>query len=244
MSSATYSSRVLEVLKAIQVNEAETLRAVSERLVDCVREDRIIYTFGSGHSSLLAAEGLFRAGGLACVSAILEPSTTFAAGAVAGSAFERKVGAFQEIIDRYPVSPGDALVVFSNSGVNALPVELTQHCRQAGLTTVAITSRRYAEVAARSNGSTCTLLEVAEYVIDNHLPPGDALVGIGTAGPNVAPGSTVAGAYIWNALQAEVAVRLKALRLELPVYVSSNTDGAKEVNEGLVRRYRQRVRNL
>ena len=62
VSSAAYFERVRELLEAIRTSEAEPMRLVAERLAACIREDHIIYTFGSGHSSLLAAEGLFRAG--------------------------------------------------------------------------------------------------------------------------------------------------------------------------------------
>jgi uncharacterized phosphosugar-binding protein len=243
VSLAAYFETARALLEAIQANEAEPMRRVAERLAECIREDHIIYTFGSGHSSLLAAEGLFRAGGLACVSAILEPTTTFAGGALAGTAIERMPGISRSVMARYGVAGGDVLVVFSNSGVNALPVELTEYCRDRGLTTVAITSRRYA-VQAAGSGHRPTLLDLADHVIDNHVPPGDAAIEVGSARQPVASLSTLAGAFIWNALVAEVADRLVDQAITPPVYVSSNMTGAKEVNAALVDRYRHRIRNL
>ena len=243
VSLAAYFERVRELLEAIMANEAEPMRQVAELLATCIREDHIVYTFGSGHSSLLAAEGLFRAGGLACVSAILEPTTTFAGGALAGTAIERMPGISRNVMARYEVAEGDVLVVFSNSGVNALPVELTEYCRDRGLTTVAITSCRYVAQAAGAN-TRATLLDVADYVIDNHVPPGDAAIEVGSDRQPVAPLSTIAGAIIWNALVADVSERLVDLAITPPVYVSSNMTGAKGVNAALVDRYRHRIRNL
>ncbi len=244
MSSEAFFERVGDVLDAIRANETESMRRVTEALVRCIRDDRMIFTFGSGHSSLLAAEGLYRAGGLACVSAILEPATTFAGGALAGTAFERMRGVHRGVVDRYGVTAGDVLVLFSNSGVNPLPVELAADCRDRGLTTVAVTSRRYVARVTGSDARCTTVLDVADHVIDNHVPPGDAVIDIGSDGRQAAPVSTIAGAFIWNALVADVAAQLAALAITPPVYVSSNMAGSKEVNADLVERYRNRIRNL
>lgn len=241
--SDAYFDAVIHVLESVRSLERESLARARDVLVGVVDAGGIIYTFGTGHSSLLAAEGLYRAGGLAPVSAILEPTSTFAPGAVAGTRFERLSGLADTILDRYPLENGDALVVFSNSGVNAVPLEVAQLGRERGARVIAVMSRQYAAEAAQRKGVTRSLADVADVVIDNHLPPGDALV----QGANAAaygPGSTVVGAAIWNALVSSVAELLEARGERPPIYLSANMAGATENNERLVRRHRARVRNL
>jgi uncharacterized phosphosugar-binding protein len=163
---------------------------------------------------------------------------------VAGSFFERQPGQAKNLLERYALTPGSVLVVFSNSGVNALPVEVTEEARTRGVTTVAVLSKRYARQAPITSESGAGLLEVADYVIDNHVPPGDALIPFEQDAFRAGSASTVAGAFIWNALVAETVAILERDGADVPVYISSNMPGAKEHNRALVERYRGRVRHL
>jgi uncharacterized phosphosugar-binding protein len=244
MAMERFFREVAIVLGRVESAEPAAIRAAAALCARAIAEDRLIYTFGTGHSSLLASEGLFRAGGLACVSAMLESPTTFEPGAVAGSYFERSQGYAPVLLARYDVSPGDVLVIFSNSGVNALPVEVAIEAQARRLRVVAVVSKAYAEQAPRTAPGGASLTEVADVVIDNHVPPGDAVVPFYDDVVRAASVSTVSGAFIWNALVAEVVATLEREGIRAPVYVSSNMPGARDHNEALVRRYRTRVRHL
>lgn len=244
MSMERYFRLTVDVLRRVEATEAETIRAAAALCAKAVEEDRLIHTFGTGHSSLLASEGLFRAGGLACVSAILESPVTFEPGGIASSFFERSQHYAPLLLARYDLTPGDVLVVFSNSGVNALPVEVAIEARARGVRVVGVVSRAYAGQAPRTASGGESLAEVADVVIDNHVPPGDAVVDFYADAVRAASVSTVSGAFIWNALVAEVVSLLEKGGIRAPVYVSSNMPGAKDNNEALVRRYRTRVRHL
>lgn len=234
----------VEVLQRISSTETETMRAAASSCAAAVEHDALIHTFGTGHSSLLASEGLFRAGGLACVSPMLESPITFEPGGVASSFFERTQGYAPLLLDRYGVSEGDVLVVFSNSGVNALPVEVAIAAKARGLHVVGVLSRAFARQAPRTAPGGQSLVDVVDVVIDNHVPPGDAVVPFYDDAIRAASVSTVAGAFIWNAVVAEIISTLEAKGVSAPIYISSNMPGAKEHNAELVRRYRTRVRHL
>jgi uncharacterized phosphosugar-binding protein len=244
MSMERYFDRATDVLRRVQSTEADAIRAAAALCAEAIADDRLVYTFGTGHSSLLASEGLFRAGGLACVSAVLESPVTFEPGGIASSFFERSQRYAPLLLARYDLGAGDVLVVFSNSGVNALPVEVAIGARALGVRVVAVVSRAYAGQAPRTASGGESLAEVADVVIDNHVPPGDAVVPFYDDAVRAASVSTVSGAFIWNALVAEVVSILEREGIRAPVYVSSNMPGAKDANEGLVRRYRTRVRHL
>ena len=244
MSMERYFGQVDDVLRGVESTEAAAIRSAAVLCAAAIEDDGLVYTFGTGHSSLLASEGLFRAGGLACVSAILEPPVTFEPGGIASSFFERSRDYAPLLLARYDLTPGDVLVVFSNSGVNALPVEVAIEARARGVRVVGVLSRAYAGQAPRTASGGESLAEVADVVIDNHVPPGDAVVGFYDDAVRAASVSTVSGAFIWNALVAEVVSILEKEGIRAPVYVSSNMPGAKDNNEALVRRYRTRVRHL
>jgi uncharacterized phosphosugar-binding protein len=243
MSATRYFEHALEILEQLRL-DTSALQEVAKVFAEAIENDKLIYTFGTGHSSLLAAEGLYRAGGLACVSAILEPSTTYELGMIAGSAFERLNGQAALILDRYPIVAGDVLVVYSNSGVNALPVEMAQEAKARGLITVAVMSLQYSKQAPKTAASKQTLADVADYVIDNHIPPGDAVVSFYNDTLRAAAVSNVAGAFIWNALVAQTVAVLESKNIKAPVYISSNMPGAKEHNATLLAKYRTRIKHL
>jgi uncharacterized phosphosugar-binding protein len=132
-------------------------------------------------------------------------------GAIASTGFERTRGFAQHVIQRYDPQPKDTIIIFSNSGVNAVPVEMGKLAQEAGMTTVAVIARAYAEsIEPRIDGK--RLADHADIVIDNGGVPGDALVEVHSSGLKAGPLSTVAGAFILNAILVEAVHRLGKTR--------------------------------
>ena len=228
------------VTTLIDSQEAAFAEAV-DALVASVKADGMIYLFGTGHSHMLAEEGHYRAGGLACVTPILRSAVMLHEGAVAGTALERLPGLAERVLAGYAIGTGDVLMVFSNSGINAVPVEAAEFGRARGAKVIAVTSQSYSRMAAQGRKR---LADLADIVIDNHGPAGDALLALSPGGPMAGPVSTMTGAAILNALMVQTAVRLIAETGEAPVYVSANMPGAAERNAALVARYRKRNPHL
>lgn len=162
-------------------------------------------------------------------------------GAIASTAFERMSGVVQPIFDRYPVGPNDVLFVVSNSGVNAAPVEAAKIGKERGATVIAITSETYSREAARGR---TRLADVADIVLDNGAPSGDATISVSGSDLKVGPVSTSIGAALMNAVLVEAAARLQSSGASAPIYLSANMPGAAENNAGLVKRYRPRNPHL
>lgn len=241
--ATAFMDAVRDLLDQITRTQADALDRAAGVLVDTIQRDGLIFIFGSGHSHMLAEEGHYRAGGLAPVVPILVEPLMLHAGSLRSTAIERTPGLAEGLLKTYAPQPGDALIVFSNSGVNAVPVEMALAGKAAGLTVIAVISAAYAE-AARLGPVGKKLGEVADIVIDNQGVAGDAIVPVGAGGLRVAPTSTITGAFILDAIVAEVAVRLEAQGLPLPVYVSANVPGAAEHNRELFARFRERNPHL
>jgi uncharacterized phosphosugar-binding protein len=212
----------------------EQLAPAVEAVVASVRAGGLTYVFGTGHSHLLALDLHYRAGGPAFVVPILDARLMLHEGAIASTARERESGAAAAAFAPYVLRPRDVVIVISNSGVNAAPVEAARIARAAGAAVVALTSRAYSEASA--NGRP-TLAGAADIVIDNGLPPGDALVALPGTELKAGPGSTAVGAALLQALFAEVAARLAADGPP-PIFLSANMPGAEDNNRDLVQRYR------
>jgi len=154
--------------------ERAALARASAQVAESFRAGGLLYVFGAGHSHLVAAEAFYRAGGPARVCPVLDPPTMLHEGAQRSGRLERESGRAARVLDRYDVVAGrDTLLVVSNSGVNAVPVEMAEAARDRGLATVALTSRA---VSAATPAPGRRLMDVVDLVVDNHCPVGDALL--------------------------------------------------------------------
>ena len=114
---------VKRTLERIVTTQMDAIRRAASLVADAVQRDGIVYAFGSGHSQSVAIELYYRAGGMTCFDVIYD--RTF------GRA-ERLPGYASVLLDAYPVHARDLLIVISNSGRNALPVELAMAAQKLG----------------------------------------------------------------------------------------------------------------
>jgi len=236
----SYFSAIESRIAALRANARPAIEAAVEAMVNCVSRDGLIYIFGSGHSHMIAEEAHYRAGGLACTVPMLSSATMLHEGAVTGTRLERLEGLADALFADCPIGPKDVLLVASTSGVNAVPVDVARLGKKRGATVIALTSETYSREVA---GGRARIADIADIVLDNLAPRGDAAVGL-PGGWHVGPVSTVIGTAILNAVLAETAARLIARGVDPPVYTSANLPGAAGRNAELVARYAPRNPHL
>ena len=86
------------------------------------------------------------------------------------------------------------------------------------------------------------MFEIADVVLDNRCPPGDALVELPGVRARVGPSSSICSMALLNAMIAATIERLSAKGWEVPVLLSERYPGEFEHNNELKRRYASRVR--
>jgi uncharacterized phosphosugar-binding protein len=224
-----YHDTVLELLSTIRSTQADVIRKAGTIMGETIRDGGIVHTFGSGHSAAIAYEAHGRAGGLAAVSAIIDPMRGLA---------EQTEGYGRALMMPVTLSTNDSMIVISNSGRNALPIEVAMVARENGLRVIAITSLAHSRSVSSRHSSGTRLFELADVVIDNMGSPGDACVSVEGFDIPVAPTSTITGAYIMNELTIAAVEWMLKNDVEPPVFKSANLDGSKEHNRALRRRYR------
>ncbi len=226
-----------ELQKSVFAANAATLKVAGKRIADSIAADGVLHTFGSGHSQILAAEIERRAGGLVPVSSINDPADGWP---------EQIPGygarLFQRYAYQYAVQPGDVVIVISNSGRNASPIEVALEAKAAGLVVLVMTSLDMSKATTSRHPSGKKLYEIGDYVLDNGGMPGDAAIDAPGFQYKVGPTSTMSGALLLNLLSMEIIEQLIAQGVTPPTYVSQNADGGAEHNEKLAKKYRHRIR--
>lgn len=233
--------RYYQTILAIQARLMETQRTVmaqvASQMAETVQRGGRLFVFGTGHSHMLAEEAFYRAGGLAAATPVFASILMLHEDPALSSRLERTAGLAKPLLDGYNPQAGEMLFIFSNSGVNYLPVEMALVARQLGQFVVSISSHAYARVAPLSELGR-RLYEVADLAIDNGVEPGDGLIAAGEQGWRVGAGSTLMGALIWNCLVCGCAERLGASGVDLPVFASLNMPGAAGHNAALLEQWR------
>jgi len=235
----TYLDAVRNALSRIETHQIlHAANIVSASL----EADGIVHAFGTGHSSLLAQEVFFRAGGLVAVSPILDPRLSFEQGAIESTEFERSLEAAQELVQHAGFRNRDTGIVISNSGRNALPVEMALQMKAAGLKVIALTNLEQSRAVLSRHPSCKRLFEIADCVLDNHCPPGDAAVSVSGIPHAMGPLSTIIGAAILHAMFLQAAEQLTS-RGKLPAtFVSVNVgEGSLDNLRERVARYQDRI---
>lgn len=238
-----YLDTIESLLENLVREQYEALETGARMLSETLKDDGLIYLFGCGHSHMLAEEGFYRAGGLGAVYPVLQSDLMLHEGAVKSSALERKSDLANEVFLRYPMSEKDTLIVFSNSGINGLPVEMARLATQKGVKTIAVSSSAYDEAASR-HPQGLHLSQACVHAIDTGAPHGDASYAIQGTMYKMAPVSTIVSAFILNSLLARAAEMTIEDGVTPSIYVSGNIEGGREMNEAVIERYRHRIRSM
>ncbi len=238
MSTATryieyLQSKIQEVLDHEIPNIEKAAQLMTE---SCLKGGRI-YVFGTGHSHLIAEEMFIRAGGLALVHAILPPELMLSSMATKSTMVERVEGYAPALVELYHIDEKDTLMVVSNSGRNAVPVEMCLAAKAKGANVVALTSMKHTVSCTSRHSSGKRIFEIADVTIDNHAEKGDSGLKIDGLESLVGPVSDATGITIAQCLVNEVIDRMIKAGAEPPVFVSSNVDGGDEKNAALYEKY-------
>lgn len=233
--------------RACEINAA-TLKTGGQLIGESIATGGVLHTFGSGHSEIIGREIIGRAGGLMPVSGIFDPGAGFS---------ENIVGYGTRLAERYDntngLQAGEVIIVISNSGKNASPIEVALHAKKKGLTVIGLTSVAMSSTAQTVHPGGQNLHAISDHVLDNLGVPGDAIVELNDgnlaglpaeASAKAGPTSTLIGATMLNLLALEAMTWLRDNGHELPVVRSQNLPGGMAANIKLSKRYRTRLSKL
>jgi len=230
-----YHQRANELLATAWTTNAPVIEKLTPIIGQSVANGGVIHTFGSGHSELISREIIGRAGGLVCVSGIQDPTNGF---------IENLVGYGSKLVERYDrqhgLLAGEILIVISNSGKNASPIEVALYGKQKGMVVVTLSCLAMSRTVSSQHPSGKRLFECGDHVLDNGGVTGDAIVEV-KDGAMAGPTSTLIGCSVLNWLMLSTIEWLRDHGHPLPLLRSQNIPGAIEFNRALGKKYHGRL---
>ncbi|HKU10069.1 sugar isomerase domain-containing protein [Sinomonas sp.] len=242
----TYAQEINRRIQELSEEAASgSLDDAVEILKTALDRGGVIQAFGTGHSEAFAMELAGRAGGLiptnriALRDIVLRGSRSV--DALGGSSLERDPSVVNELFALSPIGPEDVFVIASNSGVNGSIVGLALLAKEKGHRVIAVTSMEHTQRVEPKHPSGKRLCDVADVVVDNKAPFGDAVLEL-SDGVKIGAVSSITAAFIAQLLTAGTAQRIAAEGKTPPVYISANIPGGDDHNRALENIYKDRIR--
>lgn len=242
----SYSTEVAKRLRSIEEQvRVGGLEPAIQVIVTAVESGGVLQAIGSGHSEAFAMEIAGRAGGFIPSHAIglrdLVLLGDREASILGGAELERDVSIVDELWGLYDIHPADAFLIASNSGVNGSIVGLALKAKAEGHPVIAVTSLEHTNAVTPKHPSGKRLSEIADVVLDNRAPYGDATLDLGD-GLRIGPVSSITASYIAQLLTIGAAEHIRATGAVPPMYISANIPGGDEHNNLLESRYGARIK--
>jgi len=229
-----YSAQYLEIIKSIFdtiiKEERESIEKAAEAFANTIEKRKPVHFFATGHTQAAVIDMFNRGGELYAYNGILDPALSVINGALRTTFVERLHGYAETIANYYELREGETIVIISNSGINAVPIEMAMEAKKRGLTTIGITSISWSKAMSSRHSSGKKLHEVVDIVIDNHVPIGDAVIDIPGMFPKVAPVSNIVNCAILHMISIKACELLLKRGIEPPVRIIHNVSGGFEYN--------------
>jgi uncharacterized phosphosugar-binding protein len=244
-----YRDGMTERFTTMTHTQQDAVNQAAHLFYEQIKADRLIHIYGvGGHSYVGSEEFFFRAGGLANISPMFEPSLSLAAGGQKSTMLERQENIGDKIVKAHHLGPDNLLVITSAYGINACSIDAALEAKRRGCKVIAISSVAFAEntprdFVARHSGQQ-NLGEIADVIIDNHVPHGETLLSLDGYPQKVGGTCNVLACFAINWLVMEAIELCLKNGVEPPVWKSANTIGGDEHNEQYLKEYTPRVKAL
>jgi uncharacterized phosphosugar-binding protein len=238
------------LLDRLATTQAEAIETASQWCADAIAADGLVHLFGTGHSRIPVEEMFPRYGSYPGFNPMVELSMTFHTQVVGANGqrqamfIERTPGLAEVILSNFSFGPKDVMVVFSASGLSAVPVEIARGSRRRGLKVVAVTSVEQSMTEPPDPTVGSRLLDEADLVIDLCTPHADALITLDGLETPVGPGSTIAAVAVVNSIKVRTAELLVERGAMPPVITRASVVGADRSRELFDDAYREHARRI
>lgn len=224
-----YFNSLISRLERVQKTQGDAINAAAAICAKAILDDKLVFTFGTGHGSFPALEMFPRTGTVTGFRPIVE-SSMISFHRVLGDGGARQYrfihsqeGYGDAILGAHETVEGDAMLIFSHSGLNAVTLDIAVGAKAKGMKLIGVTSIPHSSVTPSRHSSGARLFEIADVVVDTGVPLGDAEIEIdGMRGKTGATSTSIAIA-IGHAINSATAAHITAAGRDPFVMQSPNT---------------------
>lgn len=239
-----YIANIQKLINGVLETQMEPIEQAGILVSDTIMNEGYVYTFGTGHSHMMAEEVFYRAGGLARIYPILEDALMLHNGAIKSTEMERLEDYANLILERYECTEKDCIIIASNSGRNAVNVEMVKAAHDRGMKVIGLTNLVHSRAQDSRHKSGLKLYQIGDVVLDNQGCLGDASMYIPEIDRNIAATSTSLGAMILHSVMISAVERMIKKGHIPEVFSSSNLDEGDEINNEIFDKYRSVIKPL
>ncbi len=241
--SKKYIEKIIALLNRISSEEEDNLNAASKILADAIEGSGRIFAYGCTHSATTMQDIYQRAGGLAVINAIFIPGLEALHTQPFGltGRMERLEGYAEIALDYAPIQKGDALIVVSVSGRNAIAIEFAKIAKERMIKVIAVTGLDYSKSVKSRHPGGKNMYEYADVVLDNKAVAGDAIMEAEGMKPKFCPASGITSTAVLQCMVAATVEELLARGITPPVFMAHNVDGGEESNQKILSEYKDRI---
>jgi uncharacterized phosphosugar-binding protein len=241
------------ILDRIRATQMDNIEAAAQVFADSIGQGGLVHLFGTGHSRIPVEEIFPRHGSFPGFHPIIDLSMTFHTQVVGSNGqrqamfIEKMEGLGEEILRNFVFRTYDSFMIFSNSGVNNVVMDVAIGAKERGMKVIGVVSVEHCLATSPRHKSGKRLPDVCDITIDNCTPAGDALVQIDGLEYPVGPGSTLGYAAIVNAMKCSLAQKLTDMGKPPLVLTSGVLIGGEksaELFEKTYDDYRDRVKQV
>lgn len=228
-------------LAAIEQEGRANIETAASLCADAMAAGGVVHLYDTGH--LVSRELVNRAGGLVGFTPLnfsLQVDNPNRYRQSHEGMPKQPLAVIDSVLSASNMRAGDVLIIGSVSGKSATVVELALRARERGLTVIALTAPAYSGRLASEHPSGRRLFEVADLVLDNGAPYGDAMLEVEGLPYPVCPASGVGAAVTLWAVVAGIIEKLMARGLEPSVFPSVNLPDGPALVEAVRARYQER----
>jgi len=229
-----YWEEVEKLYNKVKTTQRENIIKAGKLIAEAVDQGACVHICDSGH--IIDHELIYRGGGLILFK-------RFKYDLVVDNAVRKRdrsdMDTSMEGLAAYALKasgarPGDVFILGSVSGRTFKIVDLAYEAKKLGMKIIAVTSMEYATTVDSPHSSGLKLYEMADVVIDNCAPAGEALMEVEGLEPRLCASSGLTAAFIlWSVTTVIVEELMK--RGKTPgVLKSANFPGGNEYNKKYV----------
>ena len=250
VASLPWMAEARLLLDRVAETQTEAIEQASRWCAEAIAADGLVHLFGTGHSRIPVEEMFPRYGSYPGFNPMVELSMTFHTQVVGTNGqrqamfIERTPGLAEVILSNFSFGPKDVLIVFSASGLSAVPVEMARGARRRGLRVIGVTSVAQSMSAEPDEAAGGRLLDEVDLTIDLCTPEADALCSVDELETPVGPGSTMAAVAIVNSIKVRVAQLLVEQGKMPPVLTRASVVGEERSRTLFDQAYREHARRI